>query len=241
MTNALHEILKTSQKANGIWGHQGDEGAIEITCLALLALRRETGIEIARAVQVLQDLQNADGSWPAFVGDEPTGCWTTGLAVLTLLAAGGRARALAAAAHWLVNAKGREANWFWRWKFQSVDKSVEFDPAKYGWSWVAGTLSWVIPTAFGVIALRQIRNRGLNYDTAVTERIDLGVSMLLDRICPGGGWNAGNGVAFGVAYSPYIDATATALLALAGYEKEPAVQASVAWLVKAAPWMPLSI
>jgi hypothetical protein len=231
MKIALHELLKTGRKANGIWGYRGDDGAIEPTCLALLALRRETGTEIVRAVQMLQHLQNADGSWSAFVGDEPIGCWTTGLTVSTLLAIGGTTRALPSAVHWLVNAKGRESNWFWRWKFRTVDKSVEFDPAKYGWSWVAGTTSWVIPTAFGLIALRQIKNRGLSYDVDVTERIDLGVSMLLDRMCPTGGWNAGNGIAFGVACSAYIDATAIALLALAGHENEAAVRTSLAWLV----------
>ncbi|PYT26135.1 MAG: hypothetical protein DMG57_22565 [Acidobacteria bacterium] len=135
------------------------------------------------------------------------------------------------AIRWLLNAKGREANWLWRWKFQTVDHSVQFDPAKYGWSWVSGTTSWVIPTAFSLIALRQIRHRGLSQAPGVTERIDLGVSMLLNRMCPGGGWNAGNGVAFGAPYSAYIDTTAIALRALAGHEKERSVQASLAWLV----------
>ena len=238
MTTALHEILKTSQKADGIWGHQGDEGAIEPTCLALLALRRETGAEIARALRVFQQLQNADGSWPAFAGDEPSGCWTTSLAVLTLLAAGVRTRVLASAVHWLVNAKGRESNWFWRWKFRNLDKSVRFDPAKYGWSWVEGTTSWVIPTAFSLIALQQMRNAGLNCVSGMTERINTGVSMLLDRTCPGGGWNAGNGAAFGVAYSAYTDATAIALLALARRKKEPDVRASLIWLVNRLPGCP---
>lgn len=38
---------------------------------------------------------------------------------------------------WLLDAKGREANWFWRWKFKTVDTDVRFDPAKFGWNWVA--------------------------------------------------------------------------------------------------------
>ena len=58
--------------------------------------------------------------------------------------------------------------------------------------------------------------------------------MLLDRMCRGGGWNAGNGVAFGVPYAPYIEATAIALLALGGHKKEPGVHASLAWLVNRA-------
>ena len=238
MTNALHRILNTSQKASGIWGHHGGEGAIEPTCLALLALRRQTGTDVARAVHALQNLQNADGSWPAFARDEPEGCWTTAMATLALMAAGRESAALASGIRWLVDARGREANWFWRWKLRTVDRSVQFDPAKYGWSWIEGTTSWVIPTAFSVIALRQIHRRGINQTAAVIERIDRGIQMLLDRMCPGGGWNAGNGVAFGVPYSPYIDATAIALLALAGHEREPGVQWSLAWLVKRLPGCP---
>jgi hypothetical protein len=86
-----------------------------------------------------------------------------------------------------------------------------------------GPTSWVIPAAFRVIVLRQISNRRLKRTAKVSERIGMGISMLLDRMCPGGGWSAGNGMAFGVPYAPYIDATAIALLALGGHEKEPAV------------------
>jgi hypothetical protein len=89
-----------------------------------------------------------------------------------------------------------------------------------------------------VIALRQVRNRGINLKAVVIERIELGVSMLFDRMCPGGGWNAGNGVAFGVRCAAYIDATAIALLALAGHEKEPCVQTSLTWLMNRLPGCP---
>jgi hypothetical protein len=133
---------------------------------------------------------------------------------------------------------GREGNWFWRWKFRTVDQRVQFDPSKYGWGWVAAATSWVIPTAFSLIALRQFRNRRLNESADLAERIDMGVSMLLDRMCPGGGWNAGNGIALGVPYSAYIDATGIALLALAGHELEPFVQWSLDWLVNRLPGCP---
>jgi hypothetical protein len=205
--------------------------AMEPTCLAILALRHDRTTEVEAAVRSVLNSQNRDGSWPAFIGDESEGCWTTGLAVLSLIAIGSGTARLQPAIRWLLWAKGREAGWFWRWKFQSVDHSVQFDPAKYGWGWVHGTTSWVVPTAFSLIALRQVRNRGLNQEARVTERIDIGVSMLLDRMCPGGGWNAGNGGAFGVPYAPYIDATSIALLALSGYERDPGVRASLIWLV----------
>ena len=229
MTTALREILKTHLKANRLWGYHTNNAAIEPICLGLLALRREKDPEIILAIQMLRDLQNANGSWSAFAGDEPAGCWTTALAMLVLLAVGDRSASLATATRWLVDAKGREENWLWRWKLQTVDNSVRFDPRKYGWSWVPGTTSWVIPTAFSLIALQQVRNAGLSLDARLDERMTLGIGMLLDRMCPGGGWNAGNGIAFGMAFAPYIDATSIALLALQGH-KNNAVNASLSWL-----------
>jgi hypothetical protein len=48
--------------------------------------------------------------------------------------------------------------------------------------------------------------------------------MMLDRKCPDGGWNAGNGVVFGVALAPHIDANAIALLALHHYPAAAAIE-----------------
>src|SRR5712692_10036488 len=230
----LHEKLKANQKPSatwGYWGHRGTQGSVESTCLMILALRRQPSIELALAVKALDGLQNTDGSWPAFIGDEPEGCWTTALAVLSLMAARHRTKGLARGIQWLLNARGREASWFWRWKFSTVDNKVKFDPTKFGWSWVSGTTSWVIPTAFALIALQQARQRGYDKTAKLTERVDLGASMLLDRMCPGGGWNSGNGVAFGVPLAPHIDATSIALLALTTHEEDRGVQTSLHWLV----------
>src|SRR5713226_7757097 len=231
LISAVHETLKANQKNSGTWGYRGNQDSVESTCLAMLALRRQPSIEFARAVHALQGLQNADGSWPAFTGDEPEGCWTTALAVLSLMPARHATKPLASGIQWLIDARGREANWLWRWKLSMVDKKVQFDPSKFGWSWVSGTTSWVIPTAFALIALRQARQRGYNKTAQLIERVDLGTRMLLDRMCPGGGWNSGNGIAFGVPLAPHIDATSIALLALTRHEEEPGVQRSLHWLV----------
>jgi hypothetical protein len=196
-----------------------------------LALRRQRGSELAPAIQALLGLQNSDGSWPAFTGDEPAGCWTTALAVLSLMATWPETKRLERGIQWLLDARGREGNWFWGWKLRTLDNKVRYDPAKFGWSWVSGTTSWVIPTAFALIALQQARQRGYNKTARLTERVDIGTSMLLDRMCPGGGWNSGNGVAFGVPLAPHIDATSIALLALTRHEEEPGVQRSLHWLV----------
>ena len=186
---------------------------------------------LERALDNIENLQNKDGSWPAFTGDEPEGCWTTALAVLSLMAARDEMKRLASGIQWLLDARGREANWLWRWKLSTVDNKVKFDPAKFGWSWVSGTTSWVIPTAFALIALQQARQRGYDKTAQLTERVDLGASMLLDRMCPGGGWNSGNGIAFGVPVAPHIDATSIALLALTSHEGDQGVQRSLHWLV----------
>jgi hypothetical protein len=229
--SGLRATVNANQRTSGTWGYRGNQDSVESTCLAILALSRQPSMELARAVSALQGLQNVDGSWSAFTGDDPEGCWTTALAVLSLMAAGPGRRQLTKGIQWLLDARGREANWLWRWKLRIVDNKIQFDPAKFGWSWVSGTTSWVVPTAFSLIALRQCGQRGYNNTAQLTERVDLGTSMLLDRMCPGGGWNSGNGIAFGVPVAAHLDATSIALLALTRHEVEQAVQLSLHWLV----------
>ena len=59
--------------------------------------------------------------------------------------------------------------------------------------------------------------------------------MLMDRACPGGGWNAGNGVVYGVAVAPHPDDTAVALLAVCERPQDSAVRNSVEYLERTAP------
>jgi len=56
----------------------------------------------------------------------------------------------------------------------------------------------------------------------------LGCSM-----CPGGGWNAGNSVVYGVALAPHIDATSIALAGLRFHYHLPEVRRSLSWLLAA--------
>jgi hypothetical protein len=96
----------------------------------------------------------------------------------------------------------------------------------------------VIPSSFAIIALEQARSRGFSNSEELAHRVDLGRDMLLDRMCPGGGWNSGNGVAFGVPLGPHIDATAIALLALRPHWNEEVVQKSLRWLLNRLPGCP---
>ena len=65
--------------------------------------------------------------------------------------------------------------------------------------------------------------------------------MLIDRACPAHGWNAGNGVVYGVPMAPHLDTTAIALLALRGEYQSSSVTRSLLWLESEAascqaPW-----
>jgi hypothetical protein len=141
---------------------------------------------------------------------------------------------------WLMSFSGRESNWLWKWKFRTADRHVRFDPEKFGWPWFPSTLSWVVPTAFALLALKQVPCPCGSFEQAPF-RIERGIEMLLDRACPGGGWNAGNGVVYGAPMSPHPDDTAIALLALTDHRQETVVQRGLQYLEHAAvdlnaPW-----
>jgi len=208
--------------------------AIEPTCYSALALGSAPVGDLARAQEFLLRTQNPNGSWPVFPGDDQEGGWVTSLAVTALRDLVPAIPARLQGLHWVLNCAGKESNWFWKWKFRTADRHVRFDPDKYGWPWFPDTVSWVVPTAFAVLALNQIPCScgGLEH---VPARIDCGIQMLFDRACPDGGWNAGNGIVYGAALAPHADDTAIALLALSDRGQDAVVQSGVRYLERAAP------
>lgn len=213
---------------------------MEPTCLSLLALQSlESEVSFDKGTKFLLSMQNPNGSWPAFEGDDREGSWTTSLALLALQGMSVYVPAVDKGRRWLLRSKGRESHWLWKWKFRTTDRHVRFDPDKFGWPWMPETNSWVVPTSFSLLALRQ--HLQPDQESYARFRIDRGIEMLLDRVCPGGGWNAGNGVVYGEPLAPHPDATAIALLALAGETSNPTVQSSLDWLEEVAhtctaPW-----
>src|SRR5579864_1609687 len=189
--------LITCQLPSGGWGfgRPSSQPALEPTCLALLALRFHPGAVAERGLRFLLATQNPNGSWPAFSGDDRDGCWATALAVTALVNCGRVTPAIERGLHWLLSSRGRESHWLWKWKFRIADTHVRFDPDKFGWPWMPDTCSWVVPTAFSLLALKQSFVCCPPRD--VRFRFTRGVDMLLDRACPNGGWNAGNSVAYG--------------------------------------------
>jgi hypothetical protein len=176
---------------------------------------------------VLLKAQHPDGSWGSFAADDEAS-GLTGLLLLTLNTLGTFPDAASRAIDWLLDASGREASWIWKWKFRTTDTRVRFDPEKFGWPWEPGTCSWVVPTAFALLALKQ--SFPCCRTLRIVYRIQRGVEMLLDRACPSGGWNAGNGVVYGASMAPHVDATAIALLALRGEPRRELIDRSLAWL-----------
>lgn len=214
--------------------------AVEPTALALLALPSHAVREREAAICFLLHVQNANGSWPAFHSDDRAGSGVTGLALYALDRCGTRGIAGQRALKWILQSKGWESHWLWRWKFRTSDRHVRFDPDKFGWPWMPETASWVVPTAYSLLALRHARRR-IRQQDFLDLRIRHGVEMLYDRICPGGGWNAGNGVVYGSPLAPHPDTTATALLALLEEPLNDFVATSLAWLERRAetyfaPW-----
>jgi len=136
--------------------------------------------------------------------------------------------------HWLLSNAGKEGDWLWKWKFRTTDRHVRFDPDKFGWPWFPDTVSWVVPTTFAILALNQLPCSCGGFDLAPS-RVDRGVEMLIDRACPGGGWNAGNGVVYGAAVAPHPDDTAIALLALHDRPQDALLETSLDYLERTAP------
>jgi hypothetical protein len=228
----IERTLRQRQLPSGGWSFFcSEQASVEATCLAGLGLGSASGNAVS-TLRFLKKLQLSDGAWPAFQGDSE-GAWTTALALCALTVLNEISDASYKGMRWLLEARGKEGHWFWRWKFKTADRNVQFDPDKYGWPWIPGSASWVIPTAFSIIAIKQFTV--CNRSEASEKRIHLGVDMLLDRACVDGGWNSGNSVVYGVPLRPHVEATAIALLALQDEGRSDVIQRSLAWLNKEVP------
>jgi hypothetical protein len=189
--------------------HAGAPAAAEpvaLAALALLAHRRDAAAQ--PLVDDLVALQTADGGVGIDVS-QPNPGWPTPLAVLAWRAAqqssiadAAYAAAVDHALVWLLETAG------------SVLEKEDWngnDTSLTGWPWVAGTHSWVEPTAMGLLALKHARH-------AAHRRARQAALLLVDRLLPTGGCNYGNTIVFGQALRPHVQPSGMCLLALAGEE-----------------------
>ncbi len=231
---ARRELL-ARQTPEGPWGYRdGGSPAAEPTALAGLGLIATAefpvgeptpavaaGIpaSIRRAADWLAGLQREDGSVPA-VPRPPTPGWATPYAMLLWSRLEGFEDRRRRARAWLLHVGGQPLK-----NAVAARAVLGHDPNLIGWSWVAETHSWLEPTAMAILALDREGSRD-------DPRVQRGLSLIVDRAIPGGGWNYGNNVVFGQALRPQPGPTGIALLALAGRGSQaaPAIATAIEYL-----------
>jgi hypothetical protein len=142
---------------------------------------------------------------------------------------GGAQNAVERGQRWLLNEWPAESALWWRVR-QALFSSHETrqNSSLCGWSWTPGTASWVEPTAHALLFLRSLP-AGM-HTSGGAKRRQLAERMLYDRMCPGGGWNSGNPLVYGVAGVPRVGPTVWALLALRDDAERAEIQMSLDWL-----------
>jgi hypothetical protein len=220
MIPALVDRLAARQNADGGWGAaEGAASNAECTALAMLAFasspESEGGERVAAGERWLLSHQVDDGSWR--YADEVSGTWPTPIVLLALRTRPEARPAVDRGLGWLLEIRGRALPWSVRLReFVNRRQTIELDSTLPGWPWQVGTFSWVEPTAWALMALKAAwPDRA---PRAVAQRIRGGEDMLLDRACPGGGWNYGNSRVLEEDLVPFPDTTALALLGLLGRE-----------------------
>lgn len=120
----LQAELVRRQLPSGGWAAlaSASQPALEPSCYAALALGPQDAQALHLAQGFLLRAQNANGSWPVFVGDDHEGSWVTSLAAIAL-------RDLVPAIpprlngyDWLLRTAGKESDWLWKWKFRTADR-----------------------------------------------------------------------------------------------------------------------
>jgi hypothetical protein len=187
--------------------------------------------ELRKGARYLQSAQLQDGSWPACAGMR-SGSWITSLACSVLAADGQSAKNVAVGLKWLCDDFPRDSSPWMRFVQSLRPKShINLQNDSYrGWGWTPKTASWVEPTAFALMALRDAPAEQLPRNAS--ERCDLAVALLYDRMCPGGGWNCGNPRVYGVDGDALVLPTCWALLALREAPEKPGRAFSLSWLQK---------
>jgi Prenyltransferase and squalene oxidase repeat len=227
-------FLKSAQNADGGWGFRPcSESRVEPTSWALLALAElEVPAEtLAAGFRFLRSTQLPDGSWAASPG-QTVGCWATSLACWALTRDHESRSSVTAGLRWICGDWPNDLSFvrraIRRIRSFAAKEVISQDDSLRGWGWTPNTASWVEPTAFGLLALEQAPKELL--PTRASERQQLAKSMLYNRMCPGGGWNCGNPMVYGVAGDPSIPQTVWALLALRNEPTNEAQTASLQWL-----------
>ncbi len=223
---ARRELVALCGRSAG-WGYRRDRRpSVEPTALACLSLLASSPGDVAaddlettqKAVDWMQSIQRPDGSLPVFEGSTSPG-WATPYALMLWANCTGKDELRRRARGWLLSIRGERLI-----LSNPNERVVGHDATLVGWPWVAGTHSWLEPTALSILALMR---DGLQSH----RRISAGIELILNRSLEAGGWNYGNKSVFGAELRPQPGPTGLALLALASIGNDSsAVSAALAYL-----------
>jgi hypothetical protein len=229
--------LLEARNEDGGWGFKvASRSRAEPTAWALLSLLNCATMPAhqeaaSRAAEFLAAMQLSDGSWPS-APEALEGSWVTSLVCLALLGQTKFSGNVTRGLNWLCDDLPGDSRLFRRLIRRLVVKNTVAtqNDSYYGWSWTPRTSSWVEPTSYALIFMQRIPSESLS--GAARRRQRVGAAMLIDRMCPGGGWNCGNPMVYGVAGQPQVGPTVWALLALKHHPEQPEVQESLSWLAE---------
>jgi len=220
----LDDVLARLAEAKTCGYHQGSQMATEpaaLTALALLAHRREKAA--LPLLHWLAGLQSTEGSI-GISESQATPCWPTGWAILAWQAAQRSsiadpkfARAIERGVQWALSTQG---------ELIESNSPQGHDTMILGWPWVAGTHSWLEPTAMNLLALEHSGHSD-------HPRARQAVEMLQDRLLVSGGCNYGNTIVFGQELLPHLEPTGLCLLGLHGvFDATGRIGRSVEYLLR---------
>lgn len=219
-------FLRAAQNGDGGWPYvPGQASTPEATCHAVLACALAGEQTAARAG--LSWLEQGVGTDGAFhLAGEAAAHWTTSLVLYVFstldVLPDMRPRLIARLLAWEVMRT-------------DTDAMVRLNARLAGWSWNEGTFSWVEPTAYALLALKKAGE-------AAHPRVLEGVTLLMDRVCSGGGWNYGNPEVIQRQLPAFPDPTAWALLALQQSPvPENVIAAGLDFLARDVPTYPSSL
>jgi hypothetical protein len=201
------DFLLNSRLPGMGWGYTAgaSQAFPEPTCYTLLALDG-TDFAADEPLAWLSGLVQPDGR--LFLPGDDMPNWATSLLVITLTRLGRMAELRDASLQWLIE-----------WQGNTLDDSaiVSVDAGIAGWPWISDSFSWVQPTSLGALALKLC---GLGTHARVRQA----EALLLDRVCPQGGWNFGTPA---VLDAPLPAIAADTALALFGLQDTPGADAAV--------------